>query len=223
MPSPPLVININLVPPTPPGQILNTPWGAVPNPPPSWVVTPIPLPSPTASRSVTPTPTPEAYVTVNVNEFETYTLYRKRDLWEQAVASDVFIEDFEGDNTGYGGLPLPYLTPIGFFLEGNSSIQFIRNPSLLTSGNYIHFRNWEGGLTITFPAETTVSAFAFDHKAAEDWQLTFHDSVVTIPGGRGGFVGIVLHQDPVTEFVLSSSERVQGGLAIDNLSYVPAN
>lgn len=80
-----------------------------------------------------------------------------------------------------------------------------------------------GLLKFHFPNGARVQAFGFGFKPSEDWQLHCNTSLVLIPGGRRGFVGIVFEAEYPTEFVLSSSERVQGGLTVDNISYIPAD
>ena len=183
------------------------------------VITPIKtgLSPPTSKAPTTPIPTPKAYVTVNVNEFETYTVYWQRELWENAVFFKFLLEDFE--DADEHSLSLPYLTPSGFFLEGKSSGR-IRFCSLI-NGNCIHFRDNEDGLKFSFPKETASKAFGFNYMSSEKWQLTFNDSAINLPRGRGGFVGIVLHKGFAREFIISSPESAQGGMFVDNISYVP--
>jgi hypothetical protein len=65
-----------------------------------------------------------------------------------------------------------------------------------------------------------VEAFGFDYKPSETWQLTVNGFAIIIPGGRRGFIGIVAHEDYPKWFVLSCAESVQGGLSVDNISYV---
>jgi hypothetical protein len=128
-------------------------------------------------------------------------------------------EDFENDPADYGLLRFPYLTGNGFLLTGQSSAQILRDQNLLKSGNFIHFRDSKDGLTFGFPDNKVVKAFGFDYRSPEKWQFAFDDSVVPLPGGRGGFVGIVVQKDYPQKFVLSSAERIQGGLSVDNISY----
>ena len=183
-----------------------------------------PTPSPTftvtASPTFTPTPFPPIYVTLNVNEFATYTIYWKRELWESAIRGTVLTEDFENDDGNYGELNFPYLTGKGFLLNGHSSAQIFKDNTLLSSGNLIHFRDWHNGLRFSFPNNSVVSAFSFDYKASETWQLTFNDFVITIPDGRNRFIGIIVHRLFPTDFILFSLEGAQGGLSVDNISYI---
>ena len=169
----------------------------------------------------TPSPLPPIYVTLNVNEFPTYTIYWKRELWESAIRETPLVEDFENDSSDYGELTFPYLTAKGFLLNGESSAQIFNDNSLLQSGNLIHFRDWGTGLKFSFPNNSVASAFSFDYKASETWQLAFNDTMITIPGGRNRFLGIIVHNFYPAEFTLSSFERVQGGLTVDNISYIP--
>ena len=156
-----------------------------------------------------------------MNEFGTYTIYWKRELWESAISGNTFIEDFENDSGDYGELSFPYLTGNGFLLNGESSAQIFNDNSLLASGNLIHFRDWANGLRFSFPNNAVAGAFSFDYKASETWQLAFNDSVITIPRGRNRFIGIVVHNFFPGDFVFFSFENAQGGLSIDNISYIP--
>jgi hypothetical protein len=158
-----------------------------------------------------------------VNEYPSFTVYWKRALWETEVEGSMVTEDFEKDEADYGEVSFPYLTGNGFLLTGQSTAQILRDESLLPSGTLIHLRDWGGGLTISFPNDTAVSAFGFDYKPSETWQLTVNDSVITIPGGRRGFVGIVIAEDYPKWFVLSSAEYAQGGLSVDNIIYISIN
>jgi hypothetical protein len=155
------------------------------------------------------------------DEYPRFTVHWECESWESAIDSGTLIEDFENDEADYGELSYPFLTGNGFLLEGESSAQIIPGGNLLSSGNVLHFRDWETGLKFHFPNETHVRAFGFDFKPSEDWQLHINSSLVMIPGGRRGFVGIVIEEGYPSEFVLSSTERVQGGLTVDNISYVP--
>lgn len=177
---------------------------------------------PTSTSTFTPSPLPPIYVTLNVNEFSTYTIYWKRDLWENAVKGDTFTEDFENDSGDYGELSFPYLTGKGLLLNGDSSAQILSDGGLLSSGKFIHFRDRGKGLSFTFPNNAAAGVFGFDYESSEIWQLSFNDSLITLPKGRNRFIGIVIHNFPPGGFVLSTFERAQGGLAVDNITYTIA-
>ncbi len=163
---------------------------------------------------------PTLSLTPYVDQYPAFTVYWKRPLWESAVSGSVLTEDFEKDEADYGELSFPYRTGNGLILAGRSTAQIIKDETLLASGNLIHFRDWGNGLTFSFPNDTAVSAFGFDYKPTEAWQLTVNDSVITIPKGRRGFVGIVLYADYPKQFVLSCGEQAQCGLTVDNISYI---
>lgn len=184
-------------------------------------ITPTVTRTPTGTPTATPSPLSLIYLTLNVNEFPTYTIYWNRELWNQAVERKALTEDFALDNKGYGELTFPYLSGKGFLLTGDSTAQILGDSHLLPSGNLIHFRDWGKGLTFHFPNESLVSAFAFDYKASEIWQLTFNDIKVEIPKGTNRFLGVVIHERYPIVFILSSDARVQGGLSVDNISYLP--
>jgi hypothetical protein len=85
----------------------------------------------------------------------------------------------------------------------------------------LHFRDWEQGLTIAFPDDTPVTAFAFDYTTPEQWLLTYNDVELALPSGSYLFVGFLLQQGSTRQFNLASSAYAQGGLSMDNLSYLP--
>jgi hypothetical protein len=192
------------------------------SPSPSASATTSPTPTRTSTATATPTATalPPIYLTLNVNEYSGFTVYWKRTLWENAVRGTATTEDFESDTADYGELSFPYLTGNGILLTGHSTAQILKDETLLPSGNLLLFRDWQGGLTFSFPYGAAVSAFGFEYKPTEDWRLTFNNSEIPIPKGRRGFVGVVVSQDYPREFVLSGTEGAQGGLSVDNLSYV---
>jgi len=188
--------------------------------PPSRLDTRVPSETPTASPSETPTVS-VTYIATYVGQYPGFKVYWRRELWESAIGAGTLIEDFENDEGDYGELSYPYVTGNGLTLKGDSSAQIIPGRNLFSSGNILHFRDWETGLKFCFPNNISVRAFGFDFKPTEDWQLQFNLSVVLIPRGRKGFIGIMLEEEYPNEFVLSSSERVQGGLSVDNISYLP--
>jgi hypothetical protein len=163
------------------------------------------------------------YIATHVGQYPGFTVYWKRELWESAIDAETLIEDFENDEADYGELSYPFLTGNGFLLEGESTAQIISGGNLLPTGNVLHFRDWATGLKFRFPNNASVRAFGFDFKPSEDWHLHINQSLVLIPKGRRGFIGIVIEEDYPNEFVLSSTERAQGGLTVDNISYLPAD
>jgi len=178
-------------------------------------------PGPTQTPTSTITPLPAHLITPNVTQFATYTVYWSRSLWESAAGENFVIEDFENDRNDYGNLGLPYLTGNRFWLTGKSFAEIINSPQLLETGNLLHFRDWEQGLTLTFPNDIAVTAFGFDYTSPEVWVLTINNFEITIPSRRNRFVGIIVHQDFPKEFTFSSSAYAQGGLSVDNISYIP--
>jgi hypothetical protein len=166
---------------------------------------------------------PLTITAISVEEHPAFTLYWDHALWENAISKNVNIEDFEKDTADYGELKLPYLTGNGFLLAGGSTVQILHDSSLIDDGNHIHFRDWENGLTFIFPDGNLVSAFSFDYKASETWQLKFNDSIIIIAEGRKGFIGIVIKNDFPNEFNLYSLEHAQGGMTVDNITYISTN
>jgi len=179
----------------------------------------------TPTATLTPQPTftslPPELVTPYVTELPGYTVYWRRELWESAIAEPFAIEDFEKDLEGYGELDFPYMTGNGFLLDGKSSAQLLGNSGLLPSGNLLLFSDWEQGLTFAFPNNTAVTAFGFDYTSSEVWRLTVNHVEITLRRGGFTFVGIILQQDFPKGFTLSGPETAQGGLSVDNFSYVP--
>ena len=183
----------------------------------------------TTRGSFTPPPStftpniPLTITAISVEDYPSFTVYRDRALWENAIDGIVQIEDFEKETMDYGELTLPYYTGNGFLLSGGSSAQILHDPSLIDDGNHIHFRDWETGLTFRFPNSRFVSSFSFDYKASESWQLRFANAAITLPHGRNRFLGIVMKENFPNEFNLFSLANAQGGLTVDNIAYIPAN
>ncbi|MEJ2012658.1 MAG: hypothetical protein P8X64_10620 [Anaerolineales bacterium] len=182
--------------------------------------TPTPLPAASGTPPSTPRATPTysaTYMAVNVDDYATFTVFWKPELWEQAAGPSYVCEDFERDAADYGELSYPYLTGNGFLLTGTSAAQIIQSQTLLPSGNLIHLRDWEKGLSFGFPEETSVQAFGFDYVPSEDWIVRFAGKQVEIPGGRRGFFGVVMKGKTLAEFNVTSLAHAQGGLTIDNI------
>jgi tetratricopeptide (TPR) repeat protein len=163
--------------------------------------------------------------TMSVNEYGNFTVYWERSLWEEAISGTVSVEDFEKDASDYGELSNPFLTGNGLLLKGSDSFsgQILTDDTLLDTGNVLHFRDFSSGLTVTFPDKKQVSAFGFDYRPSEDWKLLVENYNIPIQGGRKGFVGVVFHNKTVDHFILASQQKAQGGLTVDNISFVIAN
>jgi hypothetical protein len=164
---------------------------------------------------------PAKLITPRVIPFPPLTIYWSRTLWEEAVGKNYVIEDFEKDPADYGELRFPYFTGNHFILSGKSAAQFLNAPELLPSGNLLHFRDWEYGLTFTFPNDATTTVLGFDYASQEEWQLTVLNIDIILPSGRDQFVGIVLYAGPIEAFRLMGPHTAQGGLSVDNISYIP--
>ena len=190
---------------------------------PTRTLTPTVTATPTATLTATSTstPLPAKLITPRVIPFPPLTIYWSRTLWEEAVGKNYVIEDFEKDPEDYGELHFPYFTGNYFILSGKSAAQFINAPELLSSGNLLHFRDWEYGLTFTFPNDATTTVLGFDYASQEEWQLTVLNIDIILPSGRDQFVGIVLYAGPIKEFRLMGPNTAQGGLSVDNISYIP--
>jgi hypothetical protein len=179
-------------------------------------------PTPTSTPTLTPTPLSAIFMTMFVNEYETFTVYKQRDLWESAISRDeILVEDFEKDLADYGELSNPYLTGNGFFLMGgNCPAQILQDMTLLPSGNILHFRDFGCGFNFIFPNDSAVSAFGFDYRPSEEWNLKINDTVIVLPEGRPGFIGVVFSSSYSQTFNLSSTVSAQGGLSLDNISFI---
>ena len=178
-------------------------------------------PTATLTPTATVTPLPAHLITPNVTQFPDYTVYWERGLWENAVGETTALEDFEKDRSDYGELGFPYFTGNRFILTGTSAAQILSAPELLPSGNLIHFRDWEQGLTFTFPNDMSVTAFGFDYASSEDWRVSLDSIDIPIPNGRNRFMGIVLREGTVKQFTFLGPPYAQGGLSIDNIAYAP--
>ncbi len=150
----------------------------------------------------------------------TYEVVSNRIVWNKLMGGNIATEDFQKDFADYGELNYPYITGNGFILTGQSPAQILQDATLLDSGTLLHFRDWKVGLTFTFPNDADVSGFGFDYRASETWQLTVGNSVITVPVGRPGFIGIVIHAGNLNKFILYCKSNAQGGLTVDNISYV---
>ena len=150
----------------------------------------------------------------------TYDLFYNKVDWINTIEGNIATEDFEKDEPGDGELYFPYKTGNGFVLEGESPAQIFEAPSLSESGVILQITDGTGGLTFIFPDNANVRGFGLDYLAEESWKLTVGSTVITMPHGRSGFIGIVIYVGDVNSFTLSCTEPVQGGLAVDNISYV---
>lgn len=189
---------------------------------PTATLTPTITPTPTATSTLTATVTPlPPEMVTPVEEYGAYTVYWKRDLWEEAVGKSLMLEDFESDPSADRTLDLPYITGSSLLLTGQGYPEIIQSAQLLPSGKYLHFRDWEQGITLTLPKTKQATAFGFNYTTPEVWRLHFNSVEVTMPSGRNSFLGIVLHQGVTRAVTFSCSEYYQGGLSVDNISYVP--
>jgi len=183
------------------------------------LITATPTASPSASPTITPAPI--SLITPRINHFPPVAIYWRRALWEEAIGTNYAVEDFEKDPSDYGELGFPYFTGNGFTLTGKSAAQFIHAAELLPSQNLLHFRDWEYGLTFTFPNQTTVTVLGFDYASQEEWQLQIQNIDIILPAGRNQFVGVVLFDGTAKLFNLAGPQTAQGGLSVDNISYIP--
>ncbi len=177
-------------------------------------------PGPTFTPTSTVTPLPAHLITPYVTPFGSYTVYGKREVWESAVGTFFQSEDFEQDPISPRSLTVPYVTGNGFSINGNGYPEIISSAQLLPTGNLLHFRDWEQGITLTFPNGQAMRAFGFDYTSPEDWVLDVGSYSIPLPPARAAFVGLLLYQDFPTEFTFSSSAYRQGGLSLDNIAYV---
>jgi hypothetical protein len=176
-------------------------------------------PTSTFTPTATFTPLPADRVMPGVTTFGSYTVYWQREAWESAVGASLPMEDFESDPLSERSVTVPYVTGNGFSIDGNGYPEIIRSSQLLPTGNLLHFRDWEQGITLTFPGGQPVGMFGFDYTSPEEWVISFGSYTVQLPPAQGGFVGFLMYQDFPSQFTLSSSAPLQGGLSMDNLAY----
>jgi len=150
-----------------------------------------------------------------------FNVFESRELWEEAVGKGVLVEDFERDFPSYDEIRFPYFTGKGLVLAGSSHGQILRAPELLPSQNLLHFVDFETGLAITLPNNTTTRALGFDYTVHEDWQLSVFNIGIILTRGESRFVGVILSEHTVKDFRLIGPQTSQGGLSIDNISYIP--
>jgi tetratricopeptide (TPR) repeat protein len=201
--------------------LIVTPKVFMSTPIPTPLITATPRASSTFVYCCTPTPTSiPSQPPPLTGPAITYELVSNRIVWNKLMGGNIATEDFQKDFADYGELNYPYITGNGFTLTGQSPAQILQDATLLNSGTLLHFRDWKVGLTFTFPNDADVSGFGFDYQASETWQLTVGNSVITVPAGRPGFIGIVIHAGNLNQFILSCTSSAQGGLTVDNISYV---
>ena len=190
---------------------------------PTRTLTPTVTATPTATLTATSTstPLPTKLVTPRVIPFPPVAIYWSRALWEEAVGKNYAIEDFEKDRADYSELSFPYFTGNDLILNGKSVAQLLIAPELLPSQNLLHLSDWGQGLKFTFPYDAASTVLGFDYASQEEWQLTVLNIDIILPRGRNQFVGVVLYEGPAKEFKLTGPNTPQGGLFVDNISYIP--
>jgi hypothetical protein len=182
--------------------------------------TPTPMSITNITPTITFTPLADHLITPHTTPFPSHTVYFDRALWESVTGQPSGGEDFEKEPFASAELTFPYVTGNRFLLDGTSTAQILTAPELLDSGKLLHFRDFERGLTFTFPDHGPVIAFGFDYTSSEDWVLTFNQILTPLPRGQSRFVGIVMSGDSVSQFTLSGPQTAQGGLSMDNVVYV---
>lgn len=150
----------------------------------------------------------------------TYDLFYNKVDWINTIEGNIASEDFEKDEPGDGELYFPYKTGNGFVIEGGSTAQVFEAPSLMDSGVILHLQDGTDGITFNFPEHADVRGFGFDYLADESWRLTVGSAAITLPHERSGFIGIVIYVGDINSFTLLCTEPVQGGISVDNISYV---
>ncbi len=178
-------------------------------------------PMATLTASATSTPLPAILITPVVAQFPPLTIYWRRELWEEAIGQELVIEDFEKDSADYSELSFPYFTGNRFRLTGKSVAQILNAPELLPSQNLLHVSDWGQGLTFTLPEDAETTALGFDYASQEEWQLTVRNIDIILPRGTNQFVGVALYEGPTKVFKLTGPNTAQGGLFVDNISYIP--
>ncbi len=137
-------------------------------------------------------------------------------------------EDFESNVGSFTPLSTPFTTANGFGLVAVTTpitgMQILPNTQFTVLNNgtqFLHFRDFHAGLSITLP--NAGNAFGFDYGASEaGWQLTAANGVnFTFPSGPGssGFIGYIdVPSNLFSAFTLTGPTGAQGGFSIDNIS-----
>lgn len=149
------------------------------------------------------------------------TFYSSRSAWLSALGQPVFCEDFESDTVG--NYTTPYFTSGGWAVSSVSSpltIQVIGG-GLVNGTQELHFRDFGAGVRFT-PPGGAVGAVGFDFDTAiEAWDFKVDGVMTVLPASTTGFIGYI--GGPFSDFVLTSSSPVQGGISVDDLCIpVPA-
>ena len=66
----------------------------------------------------------------------------------------------------------------------------------------------------------TIRWLSLNDKLADANGKLFEGMTVDLPVGRSGFVGVIFSQTDPDEFTLASMANAQGGLSIDNITYI---
>ncbi|MCU0490057.1 MAG: hypothetical protein MUD01_00510 [Chloroflexaceae bacterium] len=172
-------------------------------------------------------PTGAEQLTLNLEAYPKATVYWNRELWAAAVQGEMVTEDFERDGMSQQPLTFPYLTERGLVLHGESKVTMQRSGLPLLAGTSLHVQQLNQDLVVQFPAGRAIAAFGFDYKAAQPWQLTVNNTSITFPKsgvafGGVAFVGVILHDLYPRSVVLSGNDADEGGLTLDNLTFVYA-
>lgn len=151
-----------------------------------------------------------------------YSVYYDRRSWENAIYSQIFIENFEGDAASSEKLNFPYITGARFLLEGEGLAKITASKAWPT-GHRLDLTDWQIGSTLHFPKTGSVTAIGFDYMSSEDWTLIFGESALnnslTIPQSQKTFIGIVFTMGDIDWFRLASKVD-NGQISIDNISFV---
>jgi hypothetical protein len=165
-------------------------------------------------------------------------VFSDRPSWEAAVSGAIFTETFRLERDSYDELVFPYTTAHGLTLDdvfdtGNVVAQML--PDGLVNGTVApHFRAFSGD-HMSFTLPVPVQAFGFDYFASDwdgpstaEWQVQVGSLVTSLPQtlyDTFDFFGVVLTHptSPLTTFTFANPGFAQGGISVDNVSYVPSS
>jgi hypothetical protein len=158
-----------------------------------------------------------------------FTVFEDRPEWQENIKDIILTEDFESESAGYQVYTTPFETNGGILMQGiNAPIEFqILDGDLFPDSKAPHFRDFGKMMSFSFPDRRPVSALAFDYyySGPDVWELHIEDSVIVLapvvgPDFESQFIGIFIPEGSVSSFILTSPSQTQGGISVDNISFV---
>lgn len=151
-----------------------------------------------------------------------FSSFTNREDWQSNINDVIHTEDFKQEPSST--FTTPYITEGEILMEGvlePITFQILDN-GLIDDSKAPHFRDFGSMMKFSFPDERPVSALGFDfYNGNEAWQLHIEDSVIVLNSEIiPRFIGITIPEGSISSFILTSPSFAQGGISVDNISYV---